>query len=113
MTALLLAPVVLSTLVLGAHFLRSGHSAIVLLVLLTLPLLAVRRPWVRRVVQVVLALGALEWVRTAVSLVQLRLMLGQPYTRMAIILGVVALVTLLSALVFETRRLRERYSSER
>ena len=110
MTALLLTPVVLSVLVLGAHFLRGGHTAIVLLILLTLPLLAVRRPWVRRVVQGVLVLGALEWVRTLVSLVQLRMALGQPYARMAVILGAVALVTLLSALVFETRRLRARYS---
>ena len=110
MTALLLTPVVLSVLVLGAHFLRGGHGAIVLLLLLTLPLLAVRRPWVRRVLQAVLVLGALEWVRTLVSLVQLRMALGQPYTRMAVILGAVALVTLLSALVLETRRLRARYS---
>lgn len=113
MTALLLTPVVLSTLVLAAHFLRGGHVAVVLLVLLTLPLLLVRRPWARRVVQAVLVLGALEWVRTLVSLVQLRAMLGQPWTRMAVILGSVALVTLLSALLLETRRVRARYAPHR
>jgi hypothetical protein len=35
--------------------------------------------------------------------------LGQPYTRMSLILGAVALATLASALVFRARALRERY----
>jgi hypothetical protein len=35
--------------------------------------------------------------------------MGQPWTRLAIILGCVALATALCALVFETRRLRARF----
>lgn len=110
MTLLLLVPAVLSTVVLAAHFLRGGQLLIVLLLLATLPLLALRRRWVMRLVQAVLVIGALEWVRTTIALVQVRFALELPFTRMAAILGAVALVTVLSALLFESRRLRQRYS---
>jgi predicted transcriptional regulator len=57
----------------------------------------------------VLLLGALEWLRTAAMLVQQRLALGTPWLRLAIILGVVALLTAAAALVFRSARLRRRY----
>jgi hypothetical protein len=37
--------------------------------------------------------------------------MGEPWTRMAIILGVVAVITAASALVFRSRALRERYQT--
>lgn len=109
MSALLLFPVVLSLLVLGAHFLRSGNLLLLLVVVVLLGLLAVRRRWAARTVQVALVLGAAEWVRTMVVLAAFRVQVGQPFRRMAFILGGVALVTALSALVFRTARLRRRY----
>jgi hypothetical protein len=112
MAALLLVPVLLSTLLLAAHFLRDGQWPIVLLVLCAIPLLAVRRRRAMRLVQVMLVVGALEWGRTLLALASYRLELGAPWTRMALILGAVAAFTALSALVFETRRLRRRYGVE-
>lgn len=109
MTALLLTPVVLSLLVLAAHFLRDGHLALVALVLALIALLPVRRPWVPRVLQLVLVLAAAEWVRTLVQLRSFRIALGQPHGRMTAILGGVALFTALAALVFQAPRLRRRY----
>lgn len=109
MTPLLLAPAVLSLLVLGAHFLRSGNLLLVLVVLVLLGLLTVRRPLAARAVQVALLLGTLEWVRTLVVLMSWRLQAGQSARRMVIILGCVALVTALSALPFRSARLRRRY----
>lgn len=109
MSALLLAPVVLSLLVLGAHFLRTGNLLLVLAVLALLGLLGVRRRWAARTVQVALLLGAAEWVRTLVVLNAVRVQAGLPARRMVIILGCVALVTAVSALVFRTARLRRRY----
>lgn len=110
MNILLLLPALLSTILLAAHFLRAGHLLIVVFVLATIPLLTVRRPWSARLVQGVLALGALEWVRALLQLARLRAELGVPYARMVVILGVVALVTAVAALLFETRRLRQRFS---
>jgi hypothetical protein len=97
--------------VLGAHFLRGGDISLVAVSLGLLVLLAVRRRWAARVLQVALLLGALEWIRTLLALAGGRMQAGQPVLRLAIILGVVAAVTGLSALLFQTRRLRRVYRS--
>ena len=109
MTGLLLVPPALSLLVLGAHFLRGGVPLVVLVALGTLVLLFVRRRWTARVAQVVLVLGALEWVRAIVALTGERMSEGLPYGRMVVILGVVAAVTAASALAFQGRTLRRWY----
>ena len=106
---LLYVPVVLSILVLGAHFLRYGNSIGVLVALLLVALLFLRRPWVARMMQVVLVLGPIEWLRTMYELGHIRALHGQPYGRMLVILGVVAVVTLLAALLFESQTLRQVY----
>ncbi len=111
--ALLFVPVVLSILLLGAHFLRDGNSIGVFIALLLIALLFLRRPWVARVLQVVLLLGVLEWAHTLYELVQLRTAHGQPFVRMAVILGLVETLTLISALLFETPTLRQIYRPQR
>lgn len=112
MIGLQLVPVVLSLIVLGAHFYRAGNYFGVAVALGLLALLAVRRRWVARAIQVVLVLGAAEWIRTVVRLAAWRTEHGQPALRMTLILVAVALVTALSALIFETARMRRRYSCE-
>lgn len=99
MRALKLVPVALCFLVLGAHSSRSGWPLAVSVLLAALPLLLlVRRPWAPRVLQVVLLVGAAEWVRTLFGHAAVRRAHGEPWLRMAIILGVVALATALSSL---------------
>jgi len=109
LTALLLFPVVLSLLVMGAHFLRAGQVLPLVAVPVMLVLLAVRKPWAARVVQAGLLLGAVEWIRTLVQLANARAAAGEPATRMVVILGVVVAVTALSALLFQTKTLRRMY----
>lgn len=109
MTALQLIPAILSLLVLGAHFLRAGNVAALVLVFVALGLLAVRRPLAARLAQGALVLGALEWVRTLVGLATLRAAMGEPMLRMVLILAGVATFTLLSALAFQADRLRRWY----
>lgn len=110
MIALQLFPVVLSLVVLGAHFLRAGNLVLVAAVLLVVALLlAVRRPWVARAAQATLALGALEWGRTLALLATERAGAGGPVLRLVVILGVVTAATALSALLFATARLRRAY----
>lgn len=110
---LIYVPVVLSLVILGAHFMRYGNSIGVFSSLVLSVLLIVRRPWVARLMQVVLILGALEWVRTLYELVQVRATLGQPFTRMIIILGAVAAVTFCSALLFQAPTLKRIYRLDR
>jgi len=107
-----LFPVVLSAVLLAAHFLRYGALLLALAVLLLPLLLLERRPWVPRLMQVLLLVGALVWVRTGVALARERMARGEPWTRMAVILVAVALVTGLSALVFRLPAVRTRYQGD-
>ena len=108
-TFLLLVPAALSLLVLAAHFLRRSEPLPVMLCLAMLWLLFVRRPWASRALQVALLLAAGEWIRTALALVPARRAMGEPWERMAAILGIVAAVAFLSALALELPGLRRRY----
>jgi len=72
-----------------------------MLVVCAVPLLLlVRRTWATRVVQTILMLGALEWIRTTVVIRAVRIEEGRDWLRMAIILGSVAAFTWLSAMVY-------------
>jgi predicted secreted protein len=104
---LITAPIAL--VVLAAHFWRGGDFALALAALALVALLFVRRPWAARIVQIALALGALEWLRTLAALVAERHAAGVPFVRLALILGAVAIVTALCALAFQTRAMRARY----
>ena len=102
-------PILLSLLVLGAHFLRDGNDFGVAIAVGLVGLLFVKRPGAARVVQAALVLGALEWVWTIYDLVQFRSAMGMPATRMMLILGAVAGVTALSASLFQTKALKRVY----
>ncbi len=109
MNALRLLPVVLSAVLIAAHYLRAGSLATVALCLVAPMLLLLRRAWVPRLMQGGLAFAAIVWVWTAWDIVQLRMAVGAPWTTAAIILGSVAAWTAGSALIFETAALRKRY----
>jgi hypothetical protein len=108
-TGLWLSLPALAAAVLAAHFYRAGNLALAGVALALVALMAVPRAWAARTIQAGLLLGALEWVRTLAQLVSLRQVTGQPFMRLAAILGAVAVVTALSALVFRTQRLRQRF----
>ena len=59
-----------------------------------------------------LALGALEWLRALYGFAAMRIAFGEPWTRLALILGAVALFTGLSGLVFKNRSLRDYYAKK-
>jgi heme/copper-type cytochrome/quinol oxidase subunit 4 len=104
-----LLPVILSFLLLAAHFLRYGQYPLIAFSLLIPLLLFLKKKWVPRVIQVSLALGAAEWLRTMYFFVQVRQKMEMDWQRLAIILSLVALFTLLSGLVFLNKKLKRRY----
>ncbi len=106
MRALLLVPAIVSTLLFGAHLLRSGWAAAAIMVAISPLLLLVRRSLATIALEALLLLGAFEWVRTLVLLVERRQTAGLPYLRMAAILGAVALLTAISAPLLERWRRR-------
>ncbi len=111
MNLIRLLPVIICLLLLAAHFYRAGIIVLVIGILASALLLFIRTQWAARVVQVILVLGGVEWIRTLVALVLLRQDMGRPWIRLAVILGVVALMTISSALIFRLKSLRERYKS--
>jgi hypothetical protein len=105
-----LLPVLVSFLVLGAHFLRAEYSPLAAVCLAIPFLLLLRRPWVPTLLQLVLVLGAMEWLRTLLGYVLARQSAGEPWIRLVVILGAVAVFTGCSALVFRLPALRKRYT---
>lgn len=106
-----LLPVILSMLILTAHFLRAGYMILVILIISSLLFLFIRSSWIVRLIQVELILGGIEWIRTTFMLVNIRLANNLPWERLVIILGSVAAFTILSALVFNFKALKTRYNA--
>ncbi|MFC1525652.1 hypothetical protein ACFL6X_02455 [Candidatus Latescibacterota bacterium] len=105
----LLTPALVSCLLIAAHHLRAG-STLTVVVYLLLPLaLLLRHRMSAIAMQVALGLAAVTWITTASRLVQLRMAAGEPWGRMALILGAVIAVTLVSILVFTTGPVRAHY----
>jgi ABC-type transport system involved in cytochrome c biogenesis permease subunit len=93
--------VVFSFLLLAAHFLRAGALVMMLLSFGLLALVFVRQPWAARVLQAWLAIGALVWALTGFSLAIDRVGQGRPAVRLLVIMGSVALVTILAAVTIQ------------
>jgi hypothetical protein len=105
--------IVLSALLLGAHFRWHGLDVLSIPAAVFPLLLFIKRPWTARAVQVFLFLGGIEWARTAFVIASRRIDAGEPWVRMAIILGAVAVFTAVSALPFSRNKpLREQYGLE-
>lgn len=113
MIVLGILPVVLSFLVLAAHFLRDGHLVLVAVSLFLPVLLFMPNAVVARLLQVVLMAGSLEWLRTMVSIAHERMAEGMPYARSVVILAAVAILTLASAFAFHLPAMRKRYQLQR
>jgi hypothetical protein len=104
-----LIPVILSFGLLAAHFSRAGLLPLVVVALLVPFLLLIRRAWAARSIQLLLLLGALEWIRSMFGYIEVRKMIGEEWGRLAIILVAVALLTACSGLVFRGKSLKKRY----
>ena len=104
-----LIPVVVSFLLLAAHFLRQGNLVVVGVCLVLPAFLLVRRPWVTYLLSFALLLGGIEWLRTLLAIASRRQMIGDPWERMVAILGAVTSLTLFSILVFLNKKVREHF----
>lgn len=102
---------VLSLLTLAAHFLRSSNLFFVIVCVVLIGFFWVRAGWARRTLQIALAFGALEWLRVAMDIGEMRQLHGEPWVRMAVILGSVALVAGLAALALESRQMKVHFGA--
>jgi hypothetical protein len=106
--ALRLLPAVLCALAAGAHSMRSGWGALAVAGFALYPLVfLLRRPWVPVLTRLLLVAGALEWLRTAQGHARVRATLGEPASRLWLILGGVAVFHLVAAALLSGVRVRE------
>jgi hypothetical protein len=104
-----LLPAIISLLLLGAHYYRAGIIPLVAIMGTGVLILLIRRAWAARIVQVLLLVGGIEWVRTVFGLVTMRQSMGMPWIRLALILGGVALLAIGSIFIFRAGSVRRRY----
>jgi ABC-type transport system involved in cytochrome c biogenesis permease subunit len=102
----------LTMLLLGAHFLRQGSLLLVLISLAAPFLLLHKKRWVLIVLQCIAYVAALLWILFARALVHERMMEGRPYRRLVIILGAVALVSIIAGLLLNTRAMKEKFPAQ-
>lgn len=89
-------PLILSALLVAAHFLRS-YSLLPMFLSLAAPLLLlVKKRWSVYILQGLCAVAAIIWVLALNDIIQQRLLEGRSWLASGIILGVVALFTLFS-----------------
>jgi hypothetical protein len=109
--ALLLVPG-LALLLLAAHFFRAGLVPVAGLSAALVVLLFVRAPWAARVLRVALAVGTIEWLRTAWVFAAARAAAELPYARLLVIIGTVAALTALAAWTIGSRTGRRHFRND-
>lgn len=113
MIFLRLIPVILSFLVLSAHFSRDNMTLLMVISLVFPFLLFVQKAWVPKVFQITLILGAFEWLRSLYFYIQAYEQKDLSWNKLALIIGSVAIFTALSALVFKSKAIKKRYSEDK
>lgn len=101
---------VFSSVLLAAHFSRVDLKGVALPCLLLPLILLIKKYWVLRAFQLYLMLGTGIWVQRTLALRAMRIEAGEPWLNLVLILGGVALFTLISALIMEKKRFKARYA---
>jgi len=105
----LLIPAIFSLILLAAHFSRQNTNYLAIISLAIPLLLFIKKRWVIWLVQAALLAGTFEWVRSTFNYIQIRKEIDDDWTRLAIILFSVALITLISSLLLFRRKVLYRY----
>jgi len=98
-----------SWLLLAAHFSRANNNIISIICLLIPFLLLIKKKWAHKSLIILTVLGAIVWVHTTWQLINTRMESGDDWKRMAIILFSVAIYTLFSAFMLNSKKTRTRY----
>jgi hypothetical protein len=100
---------IVAALLIAAHFLRQGSMVLTVLCLLVPLLFFLRRQWSLIVLQAAAYLSAGKWLVTAALIVQQRVAEGRSWTAAAVILGVVAALTIAAGALLNSGAITEKY----
>ncbi|WP_082936318.1 4Fe-4S binding protein [Halodesulfovibrio spirochaetisodalis] len=104
---------VLGVLLLAAHFLRFGDTGLAIALAGVSGLCFTRLAWGRIVCATVLFLGSFLWIQTGIDFVQIRMAVGQPWIRLAVIMSAVCGFSLAGAWLLSTDKAAARFSTGR
>lgn len=103
-------PIIICSLLMAAHLGRL-NMFILQIVSLLIPFLLIWKSKISaRVVQIFLVLFGLEWIRTLIYYARIRIENGEDWFRLALILGVVAILNFATILLFRSKYMKERYN---
>lgn len=105
----LMFPVVISFWLLSAHFLRMGDWVGFVILLIFPLLLVIKRPLIVRIMQLSLIFSSLAWMQITYQMLMTRMMMGDDWQRLTVIMGGVICFTLLSACTFFHSRLEHHF----
>ena len=95
---------------LSAHFSRMNFPLILSIIILLSPLLFFYKKKISIIIiQIFLVIGTLEWVRATVYYIQQRIDLGVPWLRLAIILGLIIIITGYSVWILNSSDIKKKY----
>ncbi len=101
---------IFSLILLSAHFSRMNFPIILSIIALLSPFLFFyKKRFSITIIQIILFLGTLEWIRAAVFYIQQRMDMGAPWLRLAVILGLIIILTAYSAWSLSTEEVKKRY----
>ncbi len=96
----------------AAHLFRA-NMIILMFISILIPFILI---WKNRfsiiVVQISLIIYGIEWIITMLNLISIRIETGENWLRMAIILGVVALLNFASILILKSKHIKREYSKQ-
>ena len=102
-------PIILCSLIMAAHLGRANMFVLQIISLLIPFILIWKNKFSARAMQLFIFIYGIEWIRTIHYYSQIRIAKGENWSRLAIILGIVALLNFATILVFRTKSMKERY----
>ena len=96
-------------LLLAAHYSRADNPIFMILSLLIPFLFLIRKKWALLGLQILTYAGALIWIQSTVVYVKQRIMTGDDWIRLAAILLSVAAFTLISGILLNSKKIKDKY----
>ena len=105
-------PLILASLIISAHFFRHLNYPLMIVSFLAPFMLFIKRRWSLITVQVFTILGGGVWLITIAEIAKVRILVVEPWGKMAVILGVVALFTIFAGQLLNSSKVKEKYPSK-
>ena len=102
-------PVIICSLLMAAHMSRA-NILILQIISLLIPFILIWKSRIAAIaVQIFLVIYGLEWIRALIFYARIRAENGEDWFRLAVILGVVAMLNFATILVFRSKHMKEKY----